>query len=113
MAERGLCTVDRLDPEDPRCARATFSGTIVKVTDPEELSFATGALFERHPGMQSWPTDHEWTVYKINFTEIYLIDIYGGCKSHVMHIISRIITDPIHMLIAATISNEDYFAVKI
>lgn len=77
------CTVDRLDPEDPRCARVVFSGNFTMVTDPEELAFATNALFERHPTMTTWPTDHDWKVHRIDLTEIWLIDIYGGGTVHV------------------------------
>lgn len=78
MAEMGLCNVEKLDPEDPRCARVVFSGYFVPVEDGGELEFATQALYERHPAMESWPTDHNWKVNKINMTEIWLIDIYGG-----------------------------------
>eukprot|EP00981_Chlorochromonas_danica_P004913 scaffold988_cov165-Ochromonas_danica.AAC.15 len=78
MAQQNLCPVDKLDPEDPRCARVVFSGNFVEVTDPAELSFAKQALFERHPAMETWPTDHDWKVHTITLSEIWLIDIYGG-----------------------------------
>mmetsp|Transcript_10093 Transcript_10093/g.15298 ORF Transcript_10093/g.15298 Transcript_10093/m.15298 type:complete len:196 (+) Transcript_10093:70-657(+) len=77
-AESNRCSVDELDPEDPRCARVSFSGKFLEVTDPDELKFAQSALFERHPQMESWPDDHTWRVYKIDLTEIFLLDIYGG-----------------------------------
>lgn len=77
-AQLGLCTVDKVDPEDPRCARVVFSGKFNQVTEAEELTFATNALFERHPAMPSWPADHSWKVHKIDLVEIWLIDIYGG-----------------------------------
>ena len=78
MAESGRCDVNVLDPEDPRCTRATFSGKFVEITDQEELVFAKNALFERHPQMEGWPDDHTWRVYKIELSEIFLLDIYGG-----------------------------------
>jgi hypothetical protein len=80
MAQINLCTVDKLDPEDPRCARASFNGNFQEVTDAAELQFAKDALFERHPAMADWPEDHSWKVHKIVLNEIWLIDIYGGGK---------------------------------
>lgn len=74
----GMCPVDRLDPENPRCARVVFSGKFVLVTDEEELNFAKSSLFERHPEMETWPEDHSWKVHKILLNEVWLIDIYGG-----------------------------------
>lgn len=78
MAERGLCPTSILDPEDPRCARVIFSGEMVEITDSSELSFAMEALFERHPKMENWPTEHDWKTFKINFDEICLQDIFGS-----------------------------------
>mmetsp|Transcript_21845 Transcript_21845/g.36556 ORF Transcript_21845/g.36556 Transcript_21845/m.36556 type:complete len:211 (-) Transcript_21845:238-870(-) len=76
----GYCNVQRLDPEDPRCARVVFSGRFQQVTDPEELKFAQSSLFERHPQMEGWPEDHSWKIHKIVISEIWLIDIYGGAS---------------------------------
>ena len=90
MAEMGLCTsaagpakagqrrAEQLDPEDPRCARVTFSGRFREVTDPVELATAEAFLFARHPAMATWPADHGWAVHEIDIAEIWLIDIYGG-----------------------------------
>ena len=78
MAQLGRCTVERLDPENPRCARVVMSGKFVDVTDESELAFAKDALFERHPEMATWPDDHSWRVHKIILDEIWLINIYGG-----------------------------------
>eukprot|EP00595_Chromulina_sp_UTEXLB2642_P001239 CAMPEP_0196765532 /NCGR_PEP_ID=MMETSP1095-20130614/9519_1 /TAXON_ID=96789 ORGANISM="Chromulina nebulosa, Strain UTEXLB2642" /NCGR_SAMPLE_ID=MMETSP1095 /ASSEMBLY_ACC=CAM_ASM_000446 /LENGTH=97 /DNA_ID=CAMNT_0042123765 /DNA_START=318 /DNA_END=611 /DNA_ORIENTATION=+ len=80
MAERGYCTVNQIDPEDPKCARVTISGEFIEVTNESELSFALNALYERHPAMVSWPVDHNWKVHKIDINEIWLIDIYGGAS---------------------------------
>jgi hypothetical protein len=74
----GHCDVSTLDPENPRCARVVFSGKFVPVDDPDEKDFAHNALFDRHPEMASWPTDHDWKVHKIDLEEIWLIDIFGG-----------------------------------
>ena len=76
-----LCgPTDTSDPENPTCARAVFSGTFKIVTNPEEVKFAKDALFERHPMMVGWPDDHSWKIHKINISEIWFIDIYGGAK---------------------------------
>jgi hypothetical protein len=76
----GRCDVHITDPEDPRCARVVFSGKFTSVEDADEAAFAQAALFDRHPQMESWPTDHNWKIHKIELTEIWLIDIYGGGK---------------------------------
>jgi hypothetical protein len=82
MAQLGNnCTVDKIDPEDPRCARVVFSGIFHEITEPNELKFATESLFERHPAMIDWPSDHGWKVSKIDLYEIWLIDIYGGGRT--------------------------------
>ncbi len=85
-AQIGRCTVDQVDPEDPRCARVVFSGKFTLVTEPEELTFATNALFERHPAMPTWPKDHDWKVHRIDLVEIWLIDIYGGGMRYLCNI---------------------------
>lgn len=90
-ASLGLCGPDeQQDPENPTCARAAFSGSFVLVSDTDEEKFAKRALFERHPMMPSWP--HDFDVYKIDLTEIWLIDMYGEAK---------------------TVDIEDYFAIDI
>jgi hypothetical protein len=80
LAQQGICTVDQIDPEDPRCARLVLSGRFVQVVEENELQFATTALFERHPAMKTWPVDQNWHVYKLNLSNIWLINIYGGGK---------------------------------
>ena len=87
MAEMGLCTsaAKQLDPEDPRCARVTFSGRFREVTDPVELATAKAFLFARHPAMASWPADHNWAVHEIDIAEIWIIDIYGGGEMDTLH----------------------------
>ena len=70
------------DPENPTCARATFSGTFTKVTDKDESETAKQSLIAKHPMMASWPAGHDFNVWKItDINEIWLIDIYGGAKS--------------------------------
>ena len=65
------------DPEDPTCARLTFSGTFRK-TNATETTVAKAALFARHPQMAHWPASHGFTVYELVVTDIWMIDFYGG-----------------------------------
>lgn len=86
----GHCNDQFRDPESPVCARVVFNGKMGEVTNAEEIKFATEALFERHPTMANWP--HDFLVYKIAISNIWLIDIYGG---------------------ASTIEIDDYYSAKV
>ena len=66
------------DPENPTCAKATFTGAFELVTDEQEREVAKDALFSRHPMMPTWP--HHFDFYVIRIKNIWLIDIYGGAK---------------------------------
>jgi hypothetical protein len=68
------------DPENPVCARLTLSGRLEIIQEPDELEFATQALFQRHSSMSEWPTDHEWVVAKMVLQDIWLIDYFGGAS---------------------------------
>jgi hypothetical protein len=128
----GHCDVNTLDPENPRCARVVFSGKFVPVDDPDEKDFAHNALFDRHPEMASWPTDHDWKVHKIDLEEIWLIDIFGGgecakrllwygfstwglillCKlRHLCRIRLRYLTCVVRLPAAVTVDTKEYFDV--
>eukprot|EP00746_Dinoflagellata_sp_MGD_P019683 gnl/MRDRNA2_/MRDRNA2_145766_c0_seq1.p1 gnl/MRDRNA2_/MRDRNA2_145766_c0~~gnl/MRDRNA2_/MRDRNA2_145766_c0_seq1.p1 ORF type:complete len:300 (+),score=37.77 gnl/MRDRNA2_/MRDRNA2_145766_c0_seq1:50-901(+) len=39
------------------------------------------ALFKRHPQMETWPTSHNFTVYELVISDIWMIDFYGGGAS--------------------------------
>jgi len=73
------CSSAGIDPEDPRCARLVFSGTMRNTTGSESDN-SKADLFERHPGMSKWPADHTWQVVTLDFTHIWLIDYFGGAK---------------------------------
>ena len=75
------CTVKKLDAEDPRCARVTLSGRMVEVTDAVEAAAARAALFSRHPVMASWPGDHAFAFWKVEISNIWLIDFFGGAAN--------------------------------
>merc|ERR1711957_1004430 len=67
------------DPENPPCARLTLVGKFTVVAKgTEEYAFAKNALFERHPSMADWPSDHAWVVAKIDVQSAWTIDFYGG-----------------------------------
>jgi len=72
------CQSLQLDPEDPRCVRLSLSGVFVNVTDEREFAKAKAAIFTRHPPMKSWPSDHNWEIFKLEIDRIWLIDFFGG-----------------------------------
>ena len=69
-----------MDPESPVCIRLTVTGELVEVVDEAEKAFAMQALFQRHPKMEGWPTDHDWKVKKIVPRHIFVLDMFGGVK---------------------------------
>merc|ERR1719321_288337 len=71
------CEVQKIDPEDPRCAKITFSGEMIKAKG-NDLKFAKEALFARHPQMKTWPASHHFTVYELVVSHIWMIAFYGG-----------------------------------
>jgi len=75
----GYCSSQDIDPEDPRCARLVFTGTMRNTTGAESDT-AKANLFARHPGMKRWPSDHSWKVVTLDFTHIWLIDFFGGAS---------------------------------
>lgn len=65
------------DPEDPRCAKITLTGTMTKLAG-EDLSLGKASLFARHPQMQTWPKGHGFEVHELVLSSIWMIDFYGG-----------------------------------
>ncbi|XP_020012978.1 protein CREG2 [Castor canadensis] len=76
-SEGEFCRKNIVDPEDPRCARLTFTGRMI-VVSPEEVEFAKQAMFSRHPGMRKWPRQYEWFFMKMRIEHIWLQKWYGG-----------------------------------
>ena len=60
MVGGNQCSKADLDPEDPLCMRVVLIGNIVNVTDIDTATWAKRALFERHPGMKSWPNGNKY-----------------------------------------------------
>lgn len=76
------CAVtDSSDPESPLCARLMLLGKLVRVTDKAEAAFAKEALFSRHPLMPSWPSGHDFGFKKLEISEVWILDFYGGGSS--------------------------------
>ena len=72
-------TTPQGEPENPVCARLVISGEWQSV-DPSTNDFvwAQSALFERHPVMASWPSDHDWQIVKLRINDLWFLDYFGG-----------------------------------
>ena len=84
-AQTGYCAQEKIDPEDPRCARLSMSGRLVKLNDMKEVEIAKTAMLSKHPAMERWlemmgdpGNRHDFAFYKLNLEEIWLVDFYGG-----------------------------------
>ncbi|XP_053311477.1 protein CREG1 [Spea bombifrons] len=80
LAQTHYCKKEGYDPQSPLCAHVILSGAIQKVDDTE-TDAAKLALFSRHPEMASWPRDHNWFFAKLNITNIWVLDYFGGIKT--------------------------------
>ena len=76
-ATSNSCQASKLDPEDPRCAKLTVSGTMTKAMG-DDIALGKAALFAKHPAMKQWPVGHGFTVYELKLTDLWMIDFYGG-----------------------------------
>ncbi|XP_007935979.2 protein CREG1 [Orycteropus afer afer] len=79
LAQTDFCRKHGYDPQSPLCAHIMLSGSVAKVNETE-TDFAKHALFVRHPEMKTWPSDHNWFFAKLNITNIWVLDYYGGAK---------------------------------
>lgn len=66
-----------VDPEDPRCAKASFTGTMKQSTGAD-VATGKAALFARHPQMAKWPAGHAFAVHELVLDDIWLIYFFGG-----------------------------------
>ncbi|KAJ8933740.1 hypothetical protein NQ314_013833 [Rhamnusium bicolor] len=81
LAQSDYCRTQNLDPQDPRCAKLIISGTYIKINKSSpEYQFGQDSLFDRHPTMKTWPTDHQFYVAKIDPVQIDVLDYFGGIK---------------------------------
>ncbi|XP_046840965.1 protein CREG1-like [Xenia sp. Carnegie-2017] len=72
------CSRNQYIAEDPRCARITLYGNIVKVGQ-EEIPFAKKSLFSRNPIMKRWPASHKFYFAKLEISHVRLLDYFGPC----------------------------------
>ncbi|KAM4847161.1 protein CREG1 [Urocitellus parryii] len=79
LAQTDFCRKNGFDPQSPLCAHIILSGAVTKVNDTE-VDFAKRSLFVRHPEMQTWPSSHNWFFAKLNITNIWVLDYFGGPK---------------------------------
>jgi len=82
-----------LDPEDPRCAKLTLSGTMTPVDD-DTKQFGLDTLFATHPQMESWPADHGFTVYEMHIESLWMIASFGGGGS--VDVDDFLAAEPVH-----------------
>ncbi|XP_048397152.1 protein CREG1 [Stegostoma tigrinum] len=80
LATTDYCRKQKFDPQSPLCCRVILSGRILEVNSTE-IGFAKEALFSRHPAMPDWPHDHGWYFAKLNITNIWVLDYFGGIKT--------------------------------
>ncbi|XP_058557599.1 protein CREG1 isoform X1 [Neofelis nebulosa] len=79
LAQTNFCRKQGFDPQSPLCAHIILSGTVTKVNE-SEMDFAKQSLFVRHPEMKTWPSSHNWFFAKLNITNIWVLDYFGGPK---------------------------------
>ncbi|XP_051982449.1 protein CREG1 [Xyrauchen texanus] len=80
LAQTGYCKHHGFDPQSPLCAHIILSGSVVEVNG-SEASDAKVSLFSRHPEMIDWPTDHNWFFAKMNISQVWVLDYFGGVKT--------------------------------
>lgn len=79
MDQNLYCTKKNVDPMEPICARAMFSGEALRVPkDSEEFQFATAAMLSHHPASVNWLNTHDFFLCKLNISSIAVLDWYGG-----------------------------------
>jgi hypothetical protein len=67
-----------IDAQEPTCAKITLMGRVVEVKSKLEQEFAKKALFSKHPAMERWPAGHHFSFYKMEISEIFFLNDYGG-----------------------------------
>ncbi|KAM5293589.1 protein CREG1 isoform 2-T2 [Glossophaga mutica] len=80
LAQTDFCRKHGYDPQSPLCAHVILAGTVTKVNETER-DVAKQALFTRHPEMTSWPSSHDWFFAKLDITNIWVLDYFGGPKT--------------------------------
>ncbi|XP_004688505.1 PREDICTED: protein CREG1 isoform X1 [Condylura cristata] len=79
LAQTNFCRKHGFDAQSPLCVHIILSGVVTKVNETE-ADFAKQSLFIRHPEMKTWPPSHNWYFAKLNITNIWVVDYFGGPK---------------------------------
>ncbi|KAK1802933.1 hypothetical protein P4O66_021463 [Electrophorus voltai] len=79
LAQTPFCKHRGYDPQSPLCAHIILSGSVEEVNGTE-ADVAKKVLFSRHPEMSDWPVDHNWFFAKMNITQVWVLDYFGGVK---------------------------------
>lgn len=58
----------------------TASPLFILQVNEKEADYAKNSLFLRHPEMKTWPSSHNWFFAKLNITNIWVLDYFGGPK---------------------------------
>eukprot|EP00620_Florenciella_sp_RCC1587_P020142 CAMPEP_0182557246 /NCGR_PEP_ID=MMETSP1324-20130603/1221_1 /TAXON_ID=236786 /ORGANISM="Florenciella sp., Strain RCC1587" /LENGTH=247 /DNA_ID=CAMNT_0024769265 /DNA_START=118 /DNA_END=862 /DNA_ORIENTATION=- len=69
------------DEESPLCSRLSITGNFLNISGTDEEQTATDALFAKHPAMKNWPADHSWFVGKLDITQLWEINMFGGAAT--------------------------------
>lgn len=88
------CAGGDVDPEDPRCAKLTASGTVSPCADEESCRAAEEVLFARHPQMEGWPEGHGFIAFEMDVADVWMIAAYGG--GSVIGPVDYYAADPVH-----------------
>lgn len=73
------CTKNNVDPMEPTCARAIFTGKCKKLEKKTaEYKEADEAFTKRHPASIMWRSVHGFYFCKLEIEQIAVIDFYGG-----------------------------------
>ena len=79
LAESSYCADKQYDPQDPRCTRVILMGHFEKVDNTTaEYTFASNALYSRHPEMKTWPLVHNFYIGKVVIEHIIVLNDFGG-----------------------------------
>lgn len=58
----------------------SVSPRFILQVNEKEADYAKNSLFLRHPEMKTWPSSHNWFFAKLNITNIWVLDYFGGPK---------------------------------
>ncbi|XP_055303118.1 protein CREG1-like [Sitodiplosis mosellana] len=73
------CTSKNIDTMEPTCARAIFTGKVVRlIPGTDEHKQAAEWYTDRHPASIKWQSTHEFYFCKLDIEQIAVLDYYGG-----------------------------------